>query len=569
MARKRQNNLFELDINFFKKYWGILLLLVIVIFGFYLRVYHIDYPVVGYHNWKETHYLTEARNFANDGFFKHGFFVPEYDFPKIYRDPSGVHADSFPMISFIVAILFKIFGQSLLVARFPGLLMNLLGVLGIYFLTKELTKGNKLLALLSAFLYANLPLLTFFSHNVQLENPGIFFMVFSLYFFMKWLNKQQSRDLIITAVFMTLLGLTRYNFLIIIVPMLLMVIHKRIINKKFFTKNMKTLIICFLVVSPLIFYFFYSSVVLPAQLGQEASVISPEKYFYPEVLFQKDFWRSTRLYVNDNYTFFGLILAFIGTLFALMKFKSSDFTRFLSYYFLALLISFPVVAYKIKGHSYHHYMFAIYVVLAMSYAIMVLGSTIANTVRGFLKGKYANYARTGLLLVLILVVCYFLFTSSLEARNRQFDTQFPGLDIAGEYIKQYKQSADERIIHSSHQAFGVLWHADLKGSRGIPSSIEDFKKLETERNSVWLFIYQWDFARVFNSELKEYIENNYELKQIAFESSDSNNVPVYFLLRLGGSMDFDNLGNYTYNKEVKIQTYEYTKGNRVLNYINV
>ena len=50
---------------------SLVLLIIITIFGFYLRYYHYDYPVVGYHNWKETHYLTEARNFAKEGFFKY------------------------------------------------------------------------------------------------------------------------------------------------------------------------------------------------------------------------------------------------------------------------------------------------------------------------------------------------------------------------------------------------------------------------------------------------------------------------------------------------------------------
>jgi len=65
--------------SFIKKNYPWIILSLLLIFGFYLRIYHSDYPVVGYHNWKETHYLTEARNYARDGFFQDGFLVPHWD----------------------------------------------------------------------------------------------------------------------------------------------------------------------------------------------------------------------------------------------------------------------------------------------------------------------------------------------------------------------------------------------------------------------------------------------------------------------------------------------------------
>ena len=124
----------EFDLKkFLQKNWHWIILIVILSFGFYLRAYHIDYPVIGYHNWKETHYLTEARNFARDGFFKHGFFVPEHDYPNIYEDSSGAHSDTFPVTSIIVAIGFKLFGVELIVARIINLLFGMGTVALFYF----------------------------------------------------------------------------------------------------------------------------------------------------------------------------------------------------------------------------------------------------------------------------------------------------------------------------------------------------------------------------------------------------------------------------------------------------
>ena len=113
----------EIEINLLKiiksikPYIPYTLLLVFLLYGSYLRFYHIGYPVIGYHNWKSAHYITEARNFAREGFFKYGFFVPMRDTINIIDEPAdGQHKDTFPMISIVVGLLFKIFGESIVIA---------------------------------------------------------------------------------------------------------------------------------------------------------------------------------------------------------------------------------------------------------------------------------------------------------------------------------------------------------------------------------------------------------------------------------------------------------------------
>ena len=87
--------------------YSIILLVFFLFMGFYLRFYHVDYPVIGYHNWKSAHYLTEARNFADEGFFKAGFFVPLRDtMNQINEQPNGAHADTFPLDPIIIGFLF-------------------------------------------------------------------------------------------------------------------------------------------------------------------------------------------------------------------------------------------------------------------------------------------------------------------------------------------------------------------------------------------------------------------------------------------------------------------------------
>ena len=128
----------QLNFDFLKKFnfrYEYVFLLVFLILGFSMRYYHIDYPVIGYHNWKVGHYITEARNFAEEGFFKYGFFVPMRDSMEGIDEQSDcAHNDTFPTIAIIVGFFFKIFGQSLVVARTVNILFSLGAVVFFYLL---------------------------------------------------------------------------------------------------------------------------------------------------------------------------------------------------------------------------------------------------------------------------------------------------------------------------------------------------------------------------------------------------------------------------------------------------
>ena len=116
-----------------KKNYVIILVLCFIIFGFYLRFYHIQYPVIGYHNWKTAHYVTEARNFDRDGFFKYGFFIPAHNtLETINEPPDGDHGDAFPFMGIVTGIFFRLFGDSIIIARMVGIVLSLLSVVLVY-----------------------------------------------------------------------------------------------------------------------------------------------------------------------------------------------------------------------------------------------------------------------------------------------------------------------------------------------------------------------------------------------------------------------------------------------------
>ncbi len=538
-----------------KNYIPFVLLALIVILGVYLRIYHIDYPVIGYHNWKETHYITEARNFARDGFFAKGFFVPMVDYPSLYSDPSGAHADTFPLTPILVAIFFMFFGMELWIARLVGILFNIGTIVMMYLVTKKLFNREDI-SLITALITALLPIFVFFSHNVELVNPAIFFMVSSVYFYIHWRDSLHGRDLLLSLLFFTIATLTKYIFIVIGIPILLTLPFRKFIRKE----NINLILVSLLILSLIPTWIYYSE--NTAKGGEP--VVTTELLASGISQFQKPGWWDTqKAYVADNYTFIGLFFAFIGLIFMSFSwYKNREFEeKFVLSYFVAFLFFVPLAASKLAGHSYYYYPISPLTIILTAYAIVKIGDF---TKKINIDGKEIKHIN----LIVMIILLVFVMSSMPESFNRQFDTQFPGLDVAGKYLKEHKSSGD-RVMHSSHQAFGLLWHADMKGTRGIPSNVGDIKFAEENLNATWLFIYQWDFNIINDKGRWDYIKNHYSLRQIAFLRTEKGIQPIYLLLKKGGTFDDSTINSMLQNKKVSQRDYEYTKGIQRMYYIDI
>ena len=555
---KKENNL-DIKFNLNKNHINLIILGAILFLGFYLRMYHMDYPVVGYHNWKETHYLTEARNFERDGFFKYGFFVPAYDLLGTNDDKSGVHPDTFPIISIILALFFKAFGTSLVVARFVGILFSMGTVAFTYLFVKRIFKREDI-ALVAAAVATMNPLLIFFSHNTQLVNPGIFFMMVSAYFFAGFIENYNSKDLILTSIFATLSALAKYPFLLIGIPMFF-VFGIRIIKSptKMFAKlkdKWGVFLISAMILSSVFIWISYSDTVREKYIGKgsesEAKLTDLIKL---EIFKDPNFWPAIKSYTRDNFTFEGIYLAIVGFIFITLFYNKSVGNAFTFWYFIGSIFWFIIMSFKLSGHNYHMFPIAPLFFILVGYLFTVIGSNLGKLV----KNDIVKW-------VFIAIALIWLFNISKPSWERMYDTQFIGLDVAGEYINAHS-TPDELIYHSSHQSFGVLWHADRKGIKPA-SLLETFKRVE-DRGINWYFVYQWQFPKLFNNpEIWEHVQSSYSLKQMAYTMQNDQPNLLYMLFKKEGSFDGSDITklvqNFTSINEVTTKEYELTKGKQVL-----
>ncbi len=536
----------------------LIILVILLAFGFYLRSYHLDYPVIGYHNWKEVHYLSEARNFAEEGFFNNGFFVPEYDYPDILAQgdaQTGTHPDTFPLPQLIIALLFKLFWVSVPLARLVGILAGIASIPLAYSIGSKLFKMPLWGYVLATLATIN-PLFVFFSRNVQLDSIGLLLALLSTWYYLQWHETRTRKHLFLTMLFLSLATLTKYTFLIMAVPMITSYPWKEIYSK--FKENKKEFIASLtknhlvpslpLILVPL--WLFYEQIVLKGRLG---GGIGTDFTYDFSVIFTPQFRASMNSFIADNYTLLGWYLALAGIVLFLFLYSTKKEKTFLDYYLLGAFIALPTyliaAVNKLSGHNYHQYPIAMFILLFITYLAVVVGTTVKK------QYKYGHIIIAGLLIGI-------LFTPSMTSANRMFDTQFPGLEVAGEYIKAHSNT-DEMIFFPSHQSYGVLWHADRKGLK-TPPTLELFKQGETKYNVQWLYLYQWGLALVENKEVWPYVTNNYHLELVTFQLSGQQATPIGILLKRGGNYTDDDLNTLLQTGTPKTTTYEYTYGTQTL-----
>jgi len=617
-------------VHFDQKWISYLLLAIFIMFGFFLRFYHIDYPVIGYHNWKTTHYITESRNFAREGFFKEGFFVPMRDTTETTSEsPTGAHPDTFPTISIVVGFFFKLFGESLFVARIINILFSVGSIVVFFFLIKELFSDERI-ALISSFLAAISPLYIFFSHNVQLVNPGLFFMLLGGYYYIRWIKEESSKNkfskLYLSVSFVVLATLTKYPFGIISVPILFSFPYKQFFKN--YRSWMKPLVISFLILMIFPTWLYYSEVYVRDtkykidEPGVDKGTGELSSLVDMGILAKGNFWQAIDSYVNDNYSLLGFVLMAFGiTSLVFLIFKNektyifgniiisliflaslifkrfgwvSEYTSrivfiyvftltlwslyfvvknllkdkislefiFMYGYMVGFVVFFFVIGFKMSGHNYHQFPIAPFVLMMIAFFMHFVSKNIAS----FVKNKSFKLP----LYILIIAIFFFvpfsqgknLLVQQKEAKERMYNVQFPGLDVAGYYIRDHGDENDV-VIHSSGQSFGILWHAERRGIKP-PKNLEDLKKAESQ-GADWVFVYQWPggangmqgfcvMKDIFGYECKEgkeemfdYISDNYRLVQFGL-IADTNGfypmygrinqqMPVFFLFKKGGSFN--------------------------------
>ncbi|TSC96882.1 MAG: putative 4-amino-4-deoxy-l-arabinose lipid A transferase [Parcubacteria group bacterium Athens1014_26] len=130
---------------------------------------------IGYLDYLGTNFQTQPVDWYKDG------QLPDWTHLSFHDHP--------PLVFIIQNLFFRIFGDSLLVARLPGIILGTVSVFIFYLLVKMFF--GETIALLSAFLFTVSSSLVAFSRTALMEPILLFFVLLNIYFFFRFLKDKK------------------------------------------------------------------------------------------------------------------------------------------------------------------------------------------------------------------------------------------------------------------------------------------------------------------------------------------------------------------------------------------
>jgi 4-amino-4-deoxy-L-arabinose transferase-like glycosyltransferase len=193
-------------------------LYIILLWTFVLRTYHLGYPAWDYHNWRQTITLMVARDFA-----RHGFPLMH---PQVAwlgngpADPSYFSAE-FSIQSVLAALLYKMLGESEVLARLVTIAFSLLGIYCLYNLLNR--RAGRTAARLGAFIYAMLPYHLFFGRVFMPDIPALALALAGLDVLDRWTGDRSGGRLVTAAALTALAILQKLTVIFVGLPMIYLI----------------------------------------------------------------------------------------------------------------------------------------------------------------------------------------------------------------------------------------------------------------------------------------------------------------------------------------------------------
>jgi hypothetical protein len=190
-----------------KKSYKYSILLAIVLISFLMHYAHFSKELISFHAWRQAYTQTTINNFYEEDF--------NILHPKINNrgNTDGIFRMEFPLMQWLIAGLYKIFGSHLIITRIFIFIIGLFSILGIYKLLLNLLK-NDILALIGAWAFNFSPSFFYYTINPHPDNLALCFSIWGLAFFFKWNNDKSVKTLVLSSIFLCLGALCKLPFIL-------------------------------------------------------------------------------------------------------------------------------------------------------------------------------------------------------------------------------------------------------------------------------------------------------------------------------------------------------------------
>ena len=279
--------------------------LIILIFGFFLRFYNLNF---------DDFWIDELSTFwiAN----------PEISLKDSYLNHKTLEQTPF-LFNLTIRVFFWIFGYKVEISRYLPFLFSFMSIISIAYISKLLSNNNSYI--FSSFLISFNIFLISYSQELRVYSALLFFISLSLIFFLRTTSNNQRYDLFFFN-FFTIISILLHPFaLILLITYLTLFVF---FKKKFFTGINISLIL--LTILSLVFYYHF----IKSSLTTPSWILQPDLKFFTNFYFSK-FFGSRLIGLIHLFIFIFLISKFFNKIISDYKI-TIFFILFIYAYFLPL-----------------------------------------------------------------------------------------------------------------------------------------------------------------------------------------------------------------------------------------
>lgn len=188
------------------------LVIAICILAVAARIVLINQPYIDHWSWRQSDVAAIARNFLLNGFH---FGYPQIDWAG---NESGYVGTEFPILPFLAAICYKFAGVHEWIGRIQAVILFAVSLPFFFWLVREIFGSTA--AAWATFFYCFTPINVFAGRSFMPDVPSLSFAIIGLYFFLRWVQNDQSSSLFSAAIAISLSLLIKITSIVILAPIL-------------------------------------------------------------------------------------------------------------------------------------------------------------------------------------------------------------------------------------------------------------------------------------------------------------------------------------------------------------
>jgi len=194
-----------------KNFTTIIFILTILICSVVYDYYDIlFYRPQSVHAWRQADCASQVLNYAEKDY---NFTKPQMHAQISNNYTTGYCVEDFPIIFFITATLYKIFGSHEIIFKIINLIIFYLGLFFLLRLYKS-TINNKFWSFILTLLFFTAPVIVYYANNYISNVPAISVSIIGWYFFFKYYETTKQKFLLLSIILFTLGGLLKISELI-------------------------------------------------------------------------------------------------------------------------------------------------------------------------------------------------------------------------------------------------------------------------------------------------------------------------------------------------------------------